>query len=233
MSEATREHRALSGMWGWRRVVEGQLLEETASEWRSRMGPNRTAARAISMTAAKWSTSGRLLPLPTGPPAAEAPREAARLGPPGTRATSLPVTPELCLPVWTCLAPGCCCPPRRHFWVQGPDCSVSSPNTDCHQFCSFKSSRTRGQWREHPSGNRGCPLCQAELLAVMPCGSVVVLRCGGNTSRASLPFAVQKGNRESDNWNAQGQVGSANSPLRSYSLCSPILPIQLAWVVIL
>ena len=59
------------------------------------MVPNRTAARVISVTAAKWSASGRLLLLPTGPPAAEAPREAARLGPPGTRATSLPVTPEL------------------------------------------------------------------------------------------------------------------------------------------
>ena len=30
----------------------------------------------------------------------------------------------------------------------------------------------------------------------------------------SLPFHIQKGKRESDNWDAQGKEGSSNSPLR-------------------
>ena len=166
------------GCEGWGRVVEGQLLEETASEWRSRMVPNRTAARAISVTAAKWLASGRLLLLPTGPPAAEAPCEAAHLGPPGTLATSLPVTPELCLPVWTCVAPGCCCPPRRHFWVQGLDCSVSSPNTNLSPILLLQKLQNQRAVAGTPLRQQKVPLCQAEAAsydALRVSGSLSVL----------------------------------------------------------
>ena len=43
----------------------------------------------------------------------------------------------------------------------------------------------------------------------------------------SLPFHIQKGKWESDNWEVQGQMGSLNSPLRPLSLCCLVLPIKL------
>ena len=45
----------------------------------------------------------------------------------------------------------------------------------------------------------------------------------------SLPFHVQKGELESDNWEVQGRVGPLNFPLRPLSLCAPVLPIELGW----
>lgn len=191
--------------------------------------PIRTAARATSVTAAEWSISGRLPPLPTGPPAAEAPQEAARPSPPGTHAPYPPVTPELHLPVWTCLAPGCCCPHKPHFWVQGPDCSVSSPNANPSPTLLFQKLQNQRTVAGTPLRQQRVPLCQAAAAGY----DALQISFGVTPQGHSLPFPVQKGSQGSGNWNAQGQVGSASSPLRSYSLCSPILPIRLAWVVIL
>ncbi|XP_055261813.1 uncharacterized protein LOC129543049 [Moschus berezovskii] len=168
--------------WAQDPVWDGRGGEEwwRASCWRRRHQsgeggkvPNQDGGLGHLHDSSQVDTSGRLRPLPLGLPAVEAPHEAAHPGPPGTRAPSPPVTPELCLPVWTHLAPGRCCPHRRHFWVQGPDCSVSSPSAHLSPTLLLPKLQNQRAVAEHSSGNRGCPRAKRKLLAVVPYGVLV------------------------------------------------------------
>ena len=55
---------------------------------------------------------------------------------------------------------------------------------------------------------------RVQLMTTVPCGSMVFPVFWGEYPRAFPSFSYKKGKRESDNWDAQGQMGSSKSPLK-------------------